>query len=226
MIYRGTRQGFRKLFRMTADGSGSEERLTTKAGALHTPTAVTPDGKWVVILESGAPGADIVKVSLEGAHILEPVVATSAAETDGQVSPDGRSASHGSSSKVAIARRSTPTLELRRRARRPVPARAAGAADPAGDAGGGGVERTQAIGIDPRTIAAKAAVSATRPLRSVHGGCVRDWNPRDLHEPAQVGPSLQQCRGHKIRAGIAQQRRALVRQRGRCPAPDQNLHVG
>jgi len=91
LIYRGTRQGFRNIFRRAADGSGAEERITTKAGVIQTPVSASPDGKWVTIVESGGgSGGDIWKVSLEGAHAAEPVVATPAPESSGQVSPDGK----------------------------------------------------------------------------------------------------------------------------------------
>ncbi|MEO5800214.1 MAG: protein kinase, partial [Gemmatimonadales bacterium] len=38
VIYRGTRQGTRNLYRIPVDGSGDEERLTTKPGVIQTPT--------------------------------------------------------------------------------------------------------------------------------------------------------------------------------------------
>jgi Tol biopolymer transport system component len=94
LVYRGTRNGFRNLFIKAADGSGAEERLTTRAGVVQTPMCVTPDAKWVIYSEGGGPattgGADIWKVALDGAHETVPVVATPASETGGQVSPDGR----------------------------------------------------------------------------------------------------------------------------------------
>jgi serine/threonine-protein kinase len=92
IVYRGTRQGFRNLFKKAADGSGAEERLTTSASVIHTPTSATPDGKWIVFLASGgeAKGGDILKVELGGAHQTVPVVATTVSENSGQVSPDSR----------------------------------------------------------------------------------------------------------------------------------------
>ena len=66
----------------------------------------------------------------------------------------------------------------------------------------------------------------TRLLRRVHAGRLPNWDPRDLHEPGQVRPGLHQRRGHEIRPGIPQHLRALVRQRRRCPAPDQDSHLG
>jgi Tol biopolymer transport system component len=91
IVYRGTRQGFRNIFRKAADGTGVEERLTTKGGVIQTPTSATPDGKWIVFLESGAGGSgDLLKVALDSAHEIRPLVATPAAEIAGQASPDGR----------------------------------------------------------------------------------------------------------------------------------------
>ena len=94
IVYRGTRKGFRNLFIRAADGSGEEQRLTTQAGGIQTPVCVTPDGKFVVFVESGpharAGGSDVMKVALEGSHETTAVVATDEGETSGQVSPDGR----------------------------------------------------------------------------------------------------------------------------------------
>lgn len=94
IVYRGTRQGFRNIFRKAADGTGVEERLTTKGGVIQTPTSATPDGKWILFLESGTAGTggsgDIWKVALDGAHETVPVIATPAGEIAGQASPDGR----------------------------------------------------------------------------------------------------------------------------------------
>lgn len=98
IVYRGTRQGFRNLYRKAADDSGAEERLTAKAGIVQTPTSATLDGKWIVFVESGmssrdgptTSGSHIWKVALDGAHETVPVTATPASENGGQVSPDGR----------------------------------------------------------------------------------------------------------------------------------------
>jgi Tol biopolymer transport system component len=91
IVYRGTRQGYRNIFRRAADGTGVEERLTTKGGVIQTPTSATPDGKWIVFLESGAGGSgDLLKVALDGAHEIRSIVATPALEIAGQASPDGR----------------------------------------------------------------------------------------------------------------------------------------
>ena len=92
LVYRGTRQGFRNLYRKAADGSGGEERLTTKTG-LQTASSATPDGKWIVFLEGGggitSTRATLWKVALAGGHELQ-VIDTGASASAGQVSPDGR----------------------------------------------------------------------------------------------------------------------------------------
>jgi dipeptidyl aminopeptidase/acylaminoacyl peptidase len=91
IVYRGTRQGFRNIFRKPADGTGVEQRLTTKNGVIQTPTSATPDGKWIVFLESGAgASADLLRVALDGSHEIQPLVGTPAAEIAGQASSDGR----------------------------------------------------------------------------------------------------------------------------------------
>ena len=91
LVYRGTRQGNRNLFRKAVDGSGAEERLTTKAGVVHTPEGATPDGKWILFAEGGTSGAgDQFKVALDGNHEVLPVLASPAAEIAGQVSPNGQ----------------------------------------------------------------------------------------------------------------------------------------
>lgn len=98
LVYRGTRQGHRNLFRKAADGNGEEDALTSATGVIETPTSATPDGKWIVFVSSGvqtraglATGSgDIYKVALDGRHDVAPVVQTPAFENGGTVSPDGR----------------------------------------------------------------------------------------------------------------------------------------
>jgi len=67
VIYRGTREGFRNIFRKPADGGGTEEMVTSKADGLQTPTSTTADGKWMVYLQSGGANAgDLWRISLDG----------------------------------------------------------------------------------------------------------------------------------------------------------------
>ena len=98
VVYRGTRGGFRNIFKKAADGSGTEEQLTATPGVIETPTSATPDGKWIVFVRSGVSAqtgprtgsGDIWKVAVDGTHETMPVIATPAFENGGQVSPDGR----------------------------------------------------------------------------------------------------------------------------------------
>ncbi|NOT30213.1 MAG: serine/threonine-protein kinase [Planctomycetes bacterium] len=102
VIYRGTRAGFRNLFWKSADGTGEEERLTTKADVVQTPTSVSPDGRWLVFDEGGGAQADteMWMVPLDGERSPNGSGRTEPVEghtplllvqgTDGQVAPDGK----------------------------------------------------------------------------------------------------------------------------------------
>jgi serine/threonine-protein kinase len=93
IIYRGTRAGFRNLYMKSADGTGPEVRLTTKERVIHTPSSVSPDGQWVVFVESGAiakggVSTSIWRVRLDGDRTPEPLL--EGGELTGMVSPDGK----------------------------------------------------------------------------------------------------------------------------------------
>jgi dipeptidyl aminopeptidase/acylaminoacyl peptidase len=91
IVFRGTRNGFRNLFMKASDGTGAEERLTTKEGAIQTPTSVSPNGEWVIYNEGGLTargGSGIWKVRLKGDRTPQPIL--QAGESNGQVSPDGK----------------------------------------------------------------------------------------------------------------------------------------
>ena len=55
IVYRGTRQGTRNIYWKPTDGSGEEERLTTKPDVVQTPSSVSPDGEWLAYSEGGGP---------------------------------------------------------------------------------------------------------------------------------------------------------------------------
>jgi serine/threonine-protein kinase len=93
IIYRATQSGFRNVFWRPADGSGSEERLTTNADAIDSPTSVSPDGHWLLFNENSARetgGVGIWLMRLDGDRRPRHLFETSAGESDGQVSPDGK----------------------------------------------------------------------------------------------------------------------------------------
>ena len=93
VIYRGTRQGFRNLYWRPVDGSGDEERLTTKPDVSQTPTSVSPDGHWLLFNENGAQeagGVGIWVMRLDGDRTPRHLFPAPAGESDGQLSPDGK----------------------------------------------------------------------------------------------------------------------------------------
>ncbi len=91
VFYRGTRKGSRNIYRKSADGSGDEERLTTKEGVVQSPTSASPDGKWLLFSEAGR-GAG------QGVWLLplDPAGARDADRTPRQFLPpaDGASSAH------------------------------------------------------------------------------------------------------------------------------------
>jgi serine/threonine-protein kinase len=90
VVYRGTRAGFRNLFWKQADGTGDEERLTTKEDVNQAPGTLSPDGKWMAFDEIGARGGDLWMLPLSGDRKPQAFLATQANEQNPRFSPDGR----------------------------------------------------------------------------------------------------------------------------------------
>jgi serine/threonine-protein kinase len=93
VIYRATRSGTRNLFWKAADGSGEEERLTSKEGALQTPTSVSSDGTWVFFNEISGPTrrvAGLWKMRLDGDRTPQRSVEGEERGSNACISPDGR----------------------------------------------------------------------------------------------------------------------------------------
>jgi serine/threonine-protein kinase len=93
VFYRGTRQGTRNLNWRSADGSGDDERLTSKPDVVQTPTSVSADGRWLMFSEGGPNqpgGTGVWLMGLEGDRSPRPFFQEPAGESDGQISPDGR----------------------------------------------------------------------------------------------------------------------------------------
>ena len=88
IIYRATRQGMRNVFWKAADGSGDEERLTTKANVVQTPSSISPDGQWLAYSEGGGPTHQEIWV-MRLAGDRTPLLFQSNA-ANGQFSPDGK----------------------------------------------------------------------------------------------------------------------------------------
>jgi Tol biopolymer transport system component len=99
IAYRGTRAGFRNVYRITTEGEGTEERLTM-GEYIQTPSSWSRDGKWLAFTEAGTPatGRDIWVLPLEGealnagpeARKPRVFVRTPANEDNGVFSPDGQ----------------------------------------------------------------------------------------------------------------------------------------
>jgi serine/threonine-protein kinase len=93
LFYRCTRAGHRNICRRNADGTGAEERVTTHADFLQSPTSASNDGKWLVFYQAGqgVPGGnDIWKLPLTGADRTPvPIMMTPTTEIDAQISPNG-----------------------------------------------------------------------------------------------------------------------------------------
>ena len=94
LFFASTRGGTPNLFRRPADGTGMDERLTTST-AVQWPSGLTPDGKTLIVHESGdaATGVDIRRLILEnvrgGKGTTEPVVQSTFIDEGGEISPDG-----------------------------------------------------------------------------------------------------------------------------------------
>jgi len=91
IIYRGTRNGTRDLYRHAADGTGAEQRLTVGEGS-QTPGSVSPDGKWLVFnVQGGKHGAgELMAIRLDGPLPAEPQKIKADGGQNGQISPDGK----------------------------------------------------------------------------------------------------------------------------------------
>jgi serine/threonine-protein kinase len=81
--------GSLSLFWTPADGTGKPERLTS--GDLHYATGLSPDGTQVVFYQNTQTArGDLLKMSVEGDHRVQPLLQTPFNEEEGTISPDGR----------------------------------------------------------------------------------------------------------------------------------------
>lgn len=85
VVYAAEKGKSQNIFRKSWDGSREEERLTTSPNT-QTPVSFSPDGKTLSFVEKG----DIWVVDIEGDRKPRPFIHTSAQESDGMISPDGR----------------------------------------------------------------------------------------------------------------------------------------
>lgn len=87
LTYRATRAGTRNIAWRLADGTGTEERLTTGPGN-HSPGSWSPDGTVLLYMDVTA-GDDIMELRLSERK-TQPFVRTPYSESAPQFSPDGR----------------------------------------------------------------------------------------------------------------------------------------
>ncbi|HJQ99318.1 MAG TPA: protein kinase [Candidatus Polarisedimenticolaceae bacterium] len=93
LIYRATRKGFRNIYWRAADGSGTEEPLTNKAGVSQTPTSVSRDGRFLLYNENNPAdpgGTSMWILELERDRTPRLLIDAPEGEFDPQISPDGR----------------------------------------------------------------------------------------------------------------------------------------
>ena len=90
LVYRGTRSGYRNLFRRAADGSADEERLTT-GDTVQTPSTMSDDGTMVLFGDlSPVTGWDIWMMRLDAGRTPRAILRTRFNEWSPKLSPDGR----------------------------------------------------------------------------------------------------------------------------------------
>jgi len=89
VLFASDRLGVRNLFSQPVDTTSAVERLIESANP-QIPTAVSPDGKWLLFTElSPKTGQDVMAVRLDGTRQILPLVQTPFTERNGIVSPDG-----------------------------------------------------------------------------------------------------------------------------------------
>jgi serine/threonine-protein kinase len=91
IVYRGTRNGFRNLWRKVVDEAAGEERLST-GDNMQTPSSLSNDGRWLIYHENNpATAQDIWALPVAvGDRTPRAVVRTPFTEQSPQLSPDGR----------------------------------------------------------------------------------------------------------------------------------------
>lgn len=90
VVYQSTSNRGYDLFWTRADGGGSAEQLTRRAG-LAVPGSWTPDGRWLVFSDFDArTGWDMWTLTVDADRTPQPLLQTSANELMPALSPDGR----------------------------------------------------------------------------------------------------------------------------------------
>ena len=87
IIFASTRAGPPNLYWRSADGTGTDVRLTTALDA-QFPTSVSADGNHVIV-RTGGPNFDIGVWTADGKSDVEPLIHSEIPEQNGELSPDG-----------------------------------------------------------------------------------------------------------------------------------------
>jgi dipeptidyl aminopeptidase/acylaminoacyl peptidase len=89
IFFSSTRSGPRNVFVQRSDGTGGVEQLT-KAGRSVIPTAITPDGKTLIVTKDLDGGnSDLAALSLEADYRETALTHSPFIETNADISPDG-----------------------------------------------------------------------------------------------------------------------------------------
>jgi Tol biopolymer transport system component len=94
LLFSSNRNGPPSIWRQRSDGGSSAERLTTPQAGAHLPTDFSAVGRRLVFHEglTSAESGDVMTVRFdrETTPVVEALVKTSAGETNGTISPNGR----------------------------------------------------------------------------------------------------------------------------------------
>ena len=89
IAFSSQRAGAPNLFWQAADGTGAAERLTESANIQYA-SSISADGTQLVFEEQGRPSTDVQVLALGGERRATSLIATTFAETNGDLSRDGR----------------------------------------------------------------------------------------------------------------------------------------
>ncbi len=89
LVYGNTANGKPSIYSVPADGSGAAELLLAVEGGRPIPTSMTPDGRTLIYTLVSQQGRPKIMVFTAGSQ-PRPLHEVSLAESDGQLSPDGK----------------------------------------------------------------------------------------------------------------------------------------
>jgi serine/threonine-protein kinase len=90
ILFVSARSGQDNIFRQAADGSGTAERLTDSSESV-LPYSISPDGTRLLLRRIGSSsGPDLAILNLSGKPRIDDFQQSAFAETNGDISPDGR----------------------------------------------------------------------------------------------------------------------------------------